>query len=120
MSTGTEAEEILSAGELLVHPSYFTVSARGRVLLLSRREFELLLVLMRHGGRVITREGLHEAVWGTPYVKSDRSVDVYVHKLRTKLAAVLPEWEHIHTHFGLGYRFQPERSQDFHNAATVP
>ena len=48
----------------------------------------------------------------------ERSVDVYVHKLRSKLAEVLPEWRFIHTHFGFGYRFQPERSHQFHNSAT--
>ena len=49
---------------------------------------------------------------------SDRSVDVYVHKLRAKLALALPEWSFIHTHFGFGYRFSPERSQRFHRTAT--
>ena len=49
---------------------------------------------------------------------SDRSVDVYVHKLRSKLATALPEWELIHTHFGFGYQFQPELPQRFHRTAT--
>ena len=48
----------------------------------------------------------------------ERSVDVYVHKLRSKLADALPEWSFIHTHFGFGYRFQPERSHLFHNSST--
>jgi DNA-binding response OmpR family regulator len=46
-------------------------------------------------------------------------VDVYVHKLRAKLANALPEWQFIHTHFGFGYRFQPEPSQRFHKTATA-
>ena len=50
---------------------------------------------------------------------ADRSVDVYVHKLRAKFADALPEWRFIHTHFGFGYRFQPELSQRFHNSATT-
>jgi DNA-binding response OmpR family regulator len=49
----------------------------------------------------------------------DRSVDVYVHKLRTKLADALPEWGFIHTHFGFGYRFQPEPSHLFHGSSTT-
>ena len=48
----------------------------------------------------------------------DRSVDVYVHKLRSKLAAALPRWSFIHTHFGFGYRFQPEPSHPFHKTGT--
>jgi DNA-binding response OmpR family regulator len=46
-------------------------------------------------------------------------VDVYVHKLRTKLALALPDWAFIHTHFGFGYRFQPEASQVFHRPRTT-
>jgi DNA-binding response OmpR family regulator len=49
---------------------------------------------------------------------ADRSVDVYVHKLRSKLAHALPEWRFIHTHFGFGYRFEPEPSH--RTAATAP
>jgi DNA-binding response OmpR family regulator len=45
-------------------------------------------------------------------------VDVYIHKLRVKLGDALPGWRYIHTHFGFGYRFEPERSHPFHNAAT--
>ena len=60
------------------------------------------------------REELYETVWGAPLRGQDRSVDVYVHKLRAKLADALPEWGFIHTHFGFGYRFQPEPSQLFH------
>jgi len=52
--------------------------------------------------------------------KSDRSVDVYVHKLRTKLGGVLPDWRFIHTHFGFGYRWEPTRSQVLSNSATTP
>ena len=65
------------------------------------------------------REELYETVWGAPLRGQDRSVDVYVHKLRTKLAAALPEWGFIHTHFGFGYRFQPEPSQPFHKSGTA-
>ena len=57
-------------------------------------------------------------MWDAPLRQDDRSVDVYVHKLRSKLADALPECTFIHTHFGFGYRFQPERSHIFHNSAT--
>lgn len=119
MSTDDAMEDVLTAGELVVRPSHLTASARGQVLPLSKLEFELLVFLMRRRDRIISREDLQDAVWGRPYTSSDRSVDVYVHKLRVKLGSVLPEWQHIHTHFGLGYRFHPERSQDLHTAATV-
>jgi DNA-binding response OmpR family regulator len=47
-------------------------------------------------------------VWGGAMRHDDRSVDVYIHKVRSKLADALPEWRFIHTHFGFGYRFSPE------------
>jgi len=46
---------------------------------------------------------------GAPWVHRDRSVDVFVRKVRGKLAAAAPEWTYVHTHFGIGYRFSPER-----------
>jgi DNA-binding response OmpR family regulator len=56
-------------------------------------------------------------VWGEPYRKADRSVDVYVGKLRHKLASALPGGHFIHTHFGFGYRFTPF-SQEEHSQIT--
>jgi DNA-binding response OmpR family regulator len=93
--------------------------AGDRVLILSRRELDLLAALSAREGLVVGRAELYESVWGTPLRPDDRSVDVYVHKLRGKLAEAQPGWECIHTHFGFGYRFQPERSHAFHNAATT-
>jgi DNA-binding response OmpR family regulator len=112
------AEEVIQAGELVIRPAQYTVTARGRVVALSMRELALLVHLARHPGRVFARHDLYEDVWGEPYEPRDRSVDVYVHKVRIKLAEVLPEYVFIHTHHGLGYRFHPERSQDFHNSPT--
>ncbi len=120
MNTANGADELIQAGELLIRPAQYTAVARGSVMLLSRREFELLVVLARAPGRVIPREDLYAEVWARPMEKSDRSVDVYVHKLRTKLAQVLPDWQFIHTHFGFGYRWYPERSQVLSNSATTP
>jgi DNA-binding winged helix-turn-helix (wHTH) protein len=48
-------------------------------------------------------------VWGYAMAHGDRSVDVFVRKLRQKLRAGSPDWSYIHTHFGVGYRFAPER-----------
>jgi DNA-binding response OmpR family regulator len=110
--------EVIKAGELEIRPSEYLALAGGRALTLSVRELDLLAALGRREGRIVPREELYETVWGTRMRASDRSVDVYVHKLRSKLATALPEWRFIHTHFGFGYRFQPELSQRFHKAAT--
>jgi len=114
----SEPMEVLVAGELEIRPSEHLARARGRTLSLSVRELELLAALARREGRIVAREELYETVWGAPLRGQDRSVDVYVHKLRSKLAVALPEWEFIHTHFGFGYRFQPESSHPFHRSET--
>jgi DNA-binding response OmpR family regulator len=114
----SEQVEVLTAGELEIRPSEHLARARGRTLVLSVRELELLAALARRPDRIISREELYETVWGTPMRTSDRSVDVYVHKLRTKLGSALPESRFIHTHFGFGYRFAPEPSHPFHSSAT--
>jgi DNA-binding response OmpR family regulator len=112
-------ERILVAPDLEIRPSDFLALARGRAMHLSLRELEVLTALAREQGRVVQREELYELVWGGRLRADDRSVDVYVHKLRNKLAEALPDWDYIHTHFGLGYRFSPEPSQLFHNSDTT-
>src|SRR3954467_2840006 len=114
----TETPEILMAGELEIRPSEHLARARGRTLSLSVRELELLAALARREGRIVARDELYETVWGAPLRGQDRSVDVYVHKLRSKLAAALPEWGFIHTHCGFGYRFQAEPSHPFPGSRT--
>src|SRR3954462_2633047 len=114
-----EQAEVLTAGELEIRPAEHLARARGRALSLSVRELELLAALVRRQGRIVPRAELYETVWGAPLRADDRSVDVYIHKLRVKLADALPGWRYIHTHFGFGYRFEPERSHPFHNAATA-
>ena len=118
MLPSTQAGEVIKTGELEIRPSEFLALAGGRALTLSVRELELLAALGRREGRIVPREELYQTVWGAPMRAADRSVDVYVHKLRAKLAHALPEWRFIHTHFGFGYRFQPEPSQRFHKTAT--
>jgi DNA-binding response OmpR family regulator len=102
------ANGYLSAGEVEVRPLEYMAAAAGQPLNLTARELELLSALVERQGRIVSREELHRTVWGEPYRKSDRSVDVYVAKLRQKLDEAAPERRFIHTHFGFGYRFQPE------------
>lgn len=59
------------------------------------------------------------AVWGHPLRDRDRSIDVYVHKVRGKLEAALPGWRFIHTHVGFGYRFDAVALHGFHIPATT-
>ncbi len=98
---------ILRAGELEVRPEEFVALAAGRPLMLTVRELQLLTAFVQRTDRIVSREELYLSVWGEPYRKADRSVDVYVGKLRQKLGQALPGRPVIHTHFGFGYRFDP-------------
>jgi len=103
----TDAEPVV-AGELEIRRDQFQAFAGGRNADLTRREFELISLLSELGGQVIPREEIYERVWGYAMVHGDRSVDVFVRKLRLKLEKVSPDWRYIHTHFGIGYRFDAE------------
>jgi DNA-binding response OmpR family regulator len=116
----------LYAGELEIRLGEGLVLASGRALTLSVREFELLGALAGRAGAIVTREDLFAAVWGGQLRTGDRSVDVYVSKLRGKLEQAMPDRRFIHTHPGFGYRFQPqpwghapELSRDVHNGAPA-
>jgi DNA-binding response OmpR family regulator len=98
----------LVAGELEIRADQFQAFVSGQNLGLTRREFELLQVLAEARGRVIEREEIYQRVWGYAMAHGDRSVDVFVRKLRAKLERHSPGWGYIHTHFGVGYRFEAE------------
>lgn len=84
------------------------VLVAGVRLGLTRREYQLLAALAERPDRVVSREELYELVWGGKMRQRDRSVDVFVRKLRTKLSAASSGWSYIHTRFGIGYRLSPE------------
>jgi DNA-binding response OmpR family regulator len=105
------SREVLEVGPLQIIPDEHLARAEGRALMLSIRELRLLTELARRADRIVTREELFRLVWGREMRVRDRSVDVYVRKLRVKLEAALPGWSFIHTHFGLGYRLAADRRQ---------
>lgn len=110
----------LYAGELEIRLGEGLVLATGRALTLSVREFELLVAMARRAGAIVTREELFETVWHRELRAGDRSVDVYVSKLRTKLEAAMPDRRFIHTHPGFGYRFQPQPAREAHPPEARP
>ena len=112
MAGASENTSTLYAGELEIRLGEGLVLATGRALTLSVREFELLAALARHAGAIVTREALYAEVWGGELRPGDRSVDVYVSKLRGKLESAMPDRRFIHTHPGFGYRFQPQPARE--------
>jgi DNA-binding response OmpR family regulator len=108
------------AGELEVRLDQFQAFVGGHSVDLTRREFELLHLLAEAEGQVLQREEVYQRVWGYAMARGDRSVDVFVRKVRHKLERMSPGWTYIHTHFGIGYRFQPEQKGPDEGLAEGP
>lgn len=102
-----QMEDATNVGEIMIRPDLYQAYAGDISLELTAREFEILHLLSQ-SDRVLRREEIYERVWGYAMAHGDRSVDVFVRKLRQKLRSASPEWNYIHTHFGVGYRFSPE------------
>ena len=107
-TTGRGTAKPCQAGEVEIRSDRFQAFVAGQSLELTRREFELIELLAGGEGRVLEREEIYSRLWGYAMVRGDRSVDVFVRKLRQKLEKASPGWRYIHTHFGIGYRFAAE------------
>ncbi len=103
-------KDAIDVGEITIRPDLYQAYAGEGSLELTAREFEILNLLSQ-ADRVLRREEIYERVWGYAMAHGDRSVDVFVRKLRQKLRQASPSWSYIHTHFGVGYRFAPERDE---------
>jgi two-component system, OmpR family, response regulator PrrA len=99
----------MRAGELEIDRRGRQVFAAGVNAGLTRREFEVLAPIVEADGAVVARDQIFLRVWGYAMGRSDRSVDVYVGKVRAKLAGVSPAYAYIHTHHRVGYRFEARR-----------
>jgi DNA-binding response OmpR family regulator len=107
-STGRAEVKSVTAGEVEIRSDRFQAFVGETSIDLTRREFELIELLAGAEGRVLEREEIYSRLWGYAMVRGDRSVDVFVRKLRQKLEKASPSWRYIHTHFGIGYRFAAE------------
>jgi DNA-binding response OmpR family regulator len=105
----TRPSDVRTVANVEIRPDELQVLVEGTRVGLTVREFELFWVLFDHFDRVVPRPELYELVWGGKMAYRDRSVDVFVRKVRRKLAGPAPDWTFIHTHFGIGYRFAPEQ-----------
>ncbi len=107
-----EAQElVLTAGDgnLTVDISRHTVTNEGRAVELTAKEFDLLVMLMKNSGKVLTRDTLLDKVWGVEYFGDTRTVDVHVRYLRQKIEKNPEEPVYIQTVRGVGYKFAESR-----------
>jgi DNA-binding response OmpR family regulator len=112
--------DAILAGELAIRPDRFDAYVGEQPATLSRREYELLRELAAVDGRVLEREEIYSRVWGYTMARGDRSVDVFVRKVRQKLERVSPGWRYVHTHFGVGYRFAAQSASESAGLEPAP
>jgi DNA-binding response OmpR family regulator len=118
-ATSMPVGDVLAVGPLEILPGENLARTSGRTLTLSIRELRLLTELARRADRIVTRDDLFTLVWGRTMRTGDRSVDVYVRKLRVKLDIAQPDFTFIHTHFGFGYRLAPVRKPGINATFTA-
>jgi two-component system alkaline phosphatase synthesis response regulator PhoP len=103
----SDGEDKLTIGRLEIHPDNYEAFFDGTLLELTPKEFELLLYLTRHKGRVLTRDQLLNAIWNYDFVGDTRIVDVHISHLRDKIKS-----SYIKTVRGLGYKLEgPSRDE---------
>jgi DNA-binding response OmpR family regulator len=103
----TTRGEPIEVEELFIDPHVVQAYVHGQSAELTPTEFRLLHALALERGRVVTRDELMQRLWGRRQTRRDRTVDVFVRKLREKIDRRAERHDFIHTRYGVGYRFQP-------------
>ena len=101
--SGGPGGKVLTHGDLVLDKESVTVTAAGKPVPLTAREFHILTLLMEHPKKVFTREQLYQQVWGGEYMGDDNTVNVHISNLRSKLAKASPT-EYIKTVWGIGFK----------------
>jgi two-component system, OmpR family, response regulator RegX3 len=107
---GAEAEALVpstvEAGPVRMDVERHVVTVDKQVVTMPLKEFELLEILLRNAGRVLTRMQLIDRVWGSDYVGDTKTLDVHVKRLRSKIEPDPAQPRHLVTVRGLGYKFE--------------
>jgi DNA-binding response OmpR family regulator len=105
-TSATRGEEI-EIEELRIDPGSVQAFVDGRSAELTPTEFRLLYALALEQGRVVTRDELLQNIWGRRLTRRDRTVDVFIRKLREKIDLHSPRHSFVHTRYGVGYKLEP-------------
>jgi two-component system response regulator RegX3 len=100
------ADGMLEAGDIRMDVERHVVTVRGEDVAMPLKEFELLELLMRNAGRVLTRGQLIDRVWGSDYFGDTKTLDVHIKRIRSKIEPVPSEPKALVTVRGLGYRIE--------------
>jgi DNA-binding response OmpR family regulator len=109
-TTKPERDTVIKVGDLTIDPIRCEVELAGRLLALTFKEYELLKLLATGKGKVFTREALLNEIWGYDYYGGDRTVDVHIRRLRSKIEDPLHSF--IETVRNIGYKFRETGSAD--------
>ncbi len=100
------ANELLAVGDVAMDVERHTVHVRGDAISMPLKEYELLEMLLRNAGRVLTRSQLMDRVWGPEYVGDTKTLDVHVKRIRDRIERDSANPKMLVTVRGLGYRFE--------------
>ena len=106
-SGASSAEDIISAGGIVIDKSAHIASVDGKPMELSFKEFELLTYFLENAGIALSREKILNSVWNYDYFGDARTIDTHVKKLRSKMGE---KGDYIKTVWGMGYKFEPDAS----------
>jgi len=106
LDTYTEHEDKLQVGDIEMYPERFEAFFKGELLSLKRKEFEVLLYLIRHKNQILSRSTLLQAIWGFDFVGDTRIVDVQISSLRDKIEVDTKKPTYIKTVRGFGYKLE--------------
>jgi two-component system response regulator RegX3 len=107
IETEDDDSAILESGDVRMDVDRHTVAVRGTETAMPLKEYELLEVLLRNSGRVLTRGQLIDRVWGSDYFGDTKTLDVHIKRIRSKIEKEPSDPKMLLTVRGLGYRFEP-------------
>lgn len=98
------AQEVLTYKNLTIYPESLQVQAAKQEVSLTKREYMILELLMRHPGKVFTKSNIYESVWNEEFLGEENAVNVHISNIRQKLAKICPQETYIQTVWGIGFK----------------
>lgn len=97
-------QEVLTYKNLTIYPESLQVQAAKQEVSLTKREYMILELLMRHPGKVFTKSNIYESVWNEEFLGEENAVNVHISNIRQKLAKICPQETYIQTVWGIGFK----------------
>ena len=102
----SQDEAVLEYKDIRIYPESLKVQVAGEEVSLTKREYLILELMMRHPGKVFTKSNLYQSVWNEEFLGQENAVNVHISNLRQKLAKISPEETYIQTVWGIGFKMK--------------